>query len=106
MFHSILDILSTKNGYQKNTKNRTPRPPLPYLGCSPKFYQFFYAFPNTLCKKNHLFLVKQCAKMIRQHKSRISTSISKKVISYENDKINHPVQQLAEQKMPKKRGLV
>ena len=106
MFHSILDILSTKNGYQKNTKNRTPRPPLLNLGCSPKFYLFFYAFPNTLCKKNHLFLVKQCAKMIRQHKSRISTSISKKVISYENDKINHPVQQLAEQKMPKKRGLV
>ena len=101
MFHSILDILSTKNGYQKNTKNRTSRPPLPYLGYSPKFYQFFWRLPKYTLQKNHLFLVKQCAKMIRQHKSRISTSISKKVISYENDKLIIPYNNLQNKKCQK-----
>ena len=52
-----------------------------------KSTNFFCRLPKYTLQKNHLFLVKQCAKMIRQHKSRISTSISKKVISYENDKL-------------------
>ena len=29
MFHSILDVFSTKNGYQKNKNIRTPEPPPP-----------------------------------------------------------------------------
>ena len=39
--------------------------------------------------------------MIRQHKSRISTSISKKVISYENDKLIIPYNNLQNKKCQK-----
>ena len=40
-------FLVKKNGYQKNTKILTPGPSNPYLGLSPKFYQFFGGFPNN-----------------------------------------------------------
>ena len=38
-FIAFLDVFTTKNIYQKNTKNLGPPPP--YLGLSPKFYLFW-----------------------------------------------------------------
>ena len=49
-FIAFLDVFSTKNGYQNNTKNRTPsppRPPPPYLGLFPKLYQFLFSASLT-----------------------------------------------------------
>ena len=55
-FIAFLDIFSTQNVTKKHNKFRTPGPPPPYLGLSPKIYDFFLLHPLLQCSGNDMFV--------------------------------------------------